>query len=219
VTACLLCDHRDSGHRYACHRCVRDAQRKLRELETYAAMLPGLTTPGRGTPGRGTPGYGSRSPARNDVIVTLDLRSKPDGDGPDDEDNPPHSIPREVRRLACWLREEFDETHPRRWTVSTEIAYLMTQIDRSACNQWIVELAAEIRALWTQARALAHDLPPRPLGPCPNTTDAGECGAALFVPLYTDTVRCRSCRRTWARDEWLNLAMLLTNTNPRTTGL
>lgn len=165
---CLICAERDAGYRYACDHDIRAIQKRLREIGTYwTDALPALTAPSRsGMAGRGTPGYGSRSPVNDDVVVARDFRSKANRIGPDDDPDPRPSLSAGIRDIALWIRDEFEEQAPRRWTVTTEIAYLLGQIDRSACSRWIVELELQIRQLHSQARTLAHDQPPAALGKC-----------------------------------------------------
>jgi hypothetical protein len=203
VTECLICPE-DAGHRYACHGCVNRMRKQLRELEDYAVILACTMGPLRGGPSRRSPGYGSRSPARDDVIVALDVRSRAgdvDEDGeaitrrPEDRDTWTRSIPGAIRQLACWLREEADQSDPVRWTLTTEIAYILGRIEACAMEQWVDDLASDIKELHAQARVLAGDPSPRPLGTCMVV----ECGGDVyrFERPGLDGAQCRSCQRLY----------------------
>lgn len=222
---CLVCKH--DSHRHACNPCITQTRRWLRELELYAAWLPLplMLTPIRGDTGRRYPGYKSRSPARDDVIVMLDRRSRTDptpidedrGIGLDNDPAPTWSILGALHGIATYIRQTADHSPPRHVTITGEIGYLLAHIDWAAGFAWVDGVIADIRNLHSQARNRVHDTPPRPIGNCPHLVATGDCGTPLFVPLHGDTVHCQGCGRNWRRDEWLNLAMLLTNTNPRST--
>jgi hypothetical protein len=189
---CLLCDQRDAGHRYACDHCVTGLQRQLREIETYAAVLPILAQPGRsGMPSRGAPGYGSRSPANDDVIVAMDARSKGDPLGPDDTTSPIISIPAGVHYIANGVRHEQGWVTPLRWTITSEVAFLLGRVPHAAMHQWVTTFATMVGKLHRQARALAHDQPPRPLGVCLGV----DCDGQVY-PRH-DGARCNTCLRVY----------------------
>lgn len=204
---CLICDARDAGHRYACDRDIRTIQKRLREIDTYAALLAVSVGRSRGAGGRGAPGYSSRSPANDDVIVARDFRSKAARIGPDDDLEPLQSLPASVRDITCWIREEFHEDIPRRWTVTTEIAYLVGQIDRAACSRWIVELEQQVRQVHGQARALAHDRPPAALGKCITVDCQGDVyPATIRGPRGPEEGgRCNACRREYSGTDFVRL--------------
>lgn len=222
---CLVC--KQDSHRHACDPCITQTRRWLRELELYTTWLhmPMMLTPARGETGRRHPGYKSRSPARDEVIIMLDRRSRTTptpidedrGVGLDDDENPVWSILGSLHGIATFVRQTADQSSPRRVMLAGEIGYLLAHLDWAANHPWVDGIIADIRNLHAQARNRVHDTPPRPIGNCPHLLDTGECGTPLFVPLHGDEVRCsnKDCRRTWTRAEWLGLAMLLTNTNPR----
>lgn len=205
---CLVCDHNDAGHRHACDQCVTKTQRQLRELETYDAVLYVFTTPSRnGIPSRGAPGYGSRSPARDDVIVATDLRSKGDPLGPDDTEQPILSIPAGVHWIANGVRHELQPTTPMppRWTVTTEVAYLLGQLPNVAMCTWVDRFAGMVSKLHKQARALAHDQPPRPLGTCLGV----DCGGLVYQTWRGDIegARCSTCLRSYTGLDLVRLSV------------
>lgn len=198
---CLVCQQRDAGRLYACDQCVDLIRHRLRELETYALVLAVTLTPLRTGTSRRAPGYGSRSPARDDAIVMLDPRSRAGGEGTDDEDNPPRSILGGLAAIAAFVREEQQLVQPSGPPIlSREVGYLLGQIVWCAGRQWVNEIADDIRELHLQARRLAGDTPPGPLGVC----IAVGCGGDVFPCTLRsregreDGARCRACGREYS---------------------
>lgn len=196
--------------RYACTQCVTALRHTLRGIEVYAHLLTIMTLPMQGRGERRSPGFGSRSPARDDVIVALDYRSRTAGDGPDDEDQPTRSILGSLHQLARWIREEQDVNAPLNITVATEIGYLIGAMDFCAHQTWIDDVAGDLRELHAQCRRLAGDQPPKPIGRCPSLLDDGECRTPLYTPVRGEDIYCAGCGRIWPKAEWLRLAMVLT---------
>ncbi|RKT85617.1 hypothetical protein SAMN05421805_12780 [Saccharopolyspora antimicrobica] len=174
---------------YCCGQCVNTLLRLLGEIDDYATALD--PTPRRGgTVGRRSPGYGSKPPARLDVIAARDPRSVPHAVGPDDNDEDLRSIIGSVTALARWVAEECDDQRPLSPpTVASETAYLRSRILWATGQQWIDELAEDIRELHTQARRLSGDALPSPAAPCP------DCEGPLWPVGDADTiaVRCGVC--------------------------
>jgi hypothetical protein len=206
---CLLCENRDAGHRYACHKCETGLQRKLRHLETYASWF--LTAePYRGAPGRGAPGYGSRSPARDDVIAAMDIRSDGDVFGPDDSPTPIVSIPGGLRYLATWVSQMDGSRGSAPKTVRGCVAYLLGRVPHLAMDKKIKTFADQVNILYSQARALAHDQPPKPLGNCMVV----DCTGKVF-PLQVqrdmdtrgDGARCTTCLRPYSGLDLVRLSV------------
>jgi hypothetical protein len=198
---CLVCGQRDAGRLYACDDCIDLIRRRLRELETYALVLAVTLTPLRTGTSRRAPGYGSRSPARDDAIVMLDLRSRSGGEGPDDEDEPPRSILGGLAQIADWIREEQDVSRPSGPPIlSREVGYLLGQISWCAGRQWVDELADDVHQLHVQARRLAGDAPPGPLGACIAVGCGGDVYAASLRTRdgREDGARCRACGREYS---------------------
>jgi hypothetical protein len=201
--------------RYACGNCVTALRHTLRGIEVYAALLTIMTLPLQGRGERRSPGFGSRSPARDDVIVALDYRSRTAGDGPDDETTPTRSILGTLHQLASWVRDEQDITAPREITVTTEIGYLLGGVEYAAHQNWVDEFATDLRELHAQCRRLAGDQPPRPIGRCPTLVGDAECGTPLYTPVRGEDIHCAGCGRVWPKAEWLRLAMILTEGGAR----
>lgn len=204
--------------RYACPKCVTALRHTLRGIEVYAQLLTVMTLPVQGRGERRSPGFGSRSPARDDVIVALDYRSRTAGNGPDDEDTPTRSILGTLHQLALTMRQQQYEDGltkklaiQREPTVTTEIGFLLGAVEWAAHEPWIDELATDLRELHAQCRRLAGDQPPRPIGQCTTLVGDQECGTPLYMPQRGDTIECGGCHREWRRPEWERLAALLTD--------
>jgi hypothetical protein len=198
---CLVC--RGDSHRHACDGCVNDIRRRLREIELHAAWLGTATmlAPIRGGLGRRSPGFGSRPPIRLTALVMTDSRSKTEPPPVDedrgigvDEDNGVWPILGTLRVLAGHIRAVREHPAPVKVTISTEIGYLLGAVDWAANHPGVAEIAAQIRHLHTQARAVAHDTPPPPLGGCLTVT----CDGVVFPPPpRSDTTRCTRCSRPY----------------------
>lgn len=221
--SCLCCGARQSGDRYACHRCVTTMRRWLREIELYAAWLPLMQDPLRGDVTRRAPGYASTPPLRLDVVVALDSRSRPsasvdrDFDPEIDDEDPTVSILGRLHSIARWIREEQQMPEPTAApTITREVGYLLGAVEWCAGRQWVQELFLDIRELHDQDRSLAKDRPPGPLATCltvgceasvfwardvpdpdrpSQTLDAARCGGCHRQYIGTDLVRLRAGRR------------------------
>lgn len=206
---------RDAGHgRWACGPCVEATRRRLRAVEQYSYILPLMLAPGRSADDRHSPGYGSRLPARADVLVALDPRSRPTATGEDDEVSPTWSILGTLHGLAQQLRQEQDVTSPRSQpTVTREVGYLLGAVDWAAHRPSVAAPFADIATVHTQCRRLAGDQPPRSIGRCPTLLPTGECWTPLYMPTTGDSVVCHNpaCGREWTRPHWERLARLITD--------
>lgn len=216
-TQCLCCDTRDAGHRYACDRCVNDMRRWLTELEDYAVVIAVTMAPlaagiTEGSVGRA---FGSRAPADDAKATLLDYRSGAGAavyrlrDPRDMDDDPVRSLPGSVHGIACWLRSERDESEPVRWTLASELRYLRTAVDWCAQQQWVDELHADLKELHGQARMLAKDTPPGPLGHCLTV----GCEGVVFPATIKDSDgrhdggRCSACSRPYTGPDLVRLGV------------
>lgn len=199
---CLICSTTDT-HRHACDTCLTDTRRRLRELELYHAWLttPTLLAPTRGAGGRGAPGYGSRPPIRLDVVVMADPRSRVEPPAVDedrgiglDDDTTTLPILDTLRTLANYIRQALDDSAPARPTIYGEIGYLLGHLDWAAGHPGVATLVTHIRDLHAQARATAHDQPPKPLGTCLTVTCDGQ---VYEPPPRRDTTHCTACNRPY----------------------
>lgn len=213
---CLCCDDRDAGHRYACDRCVNDMRRWLRELEDYAAVIMSTLAP-TASPTVGSIGsaFGSRPPLNVEKVTFLDYRSGAGAavwrlhDPRDMDDEPVRSLPGSIHGLAVWLREEAELAQPDTWTLVSELNYLIGQVDSCAYSQWVSELHEDIRELHVQARRLAKDAPPGPLGHCLTVT----CEGVVFPATIKDSDgrhdggRCGACSRPYTGPDLVRLGV------------
>lgn len=198
---CLIC--RGDANRHACDACIADIRRRLRELELYACWLssPAMLAPMRGGAGRRSPGYGSRPPIRLAALAMTDARSRTEpplvdenrGVGLDNDDTT-WPILDTLRTIAGWIREHRDHPAPRRITLASEIGYILSAVDWAAGHEGVADLADHIRRLHIQARAVAHDTPPAPLGTC---LSVGCDGAVFPPPPRRDTAHCSRCDRSY----------------------
>lgn len=213
TTQCLCCEQRDAGYRYACDHCVNDMRRWLRELEDYAAVIASTMAP-VASPTVGSVGsaFGSRPPLSIAKVVFLDYRSGAGAavhrlfDPRDMDEEPVRSLPGSVHGLAVWLREEAEVEEPARWTLVSELHYLLSRLDGCAYSQWVSELFGDIRELHVQARRLAKDSPPGPLGHCLIATCAGTVFPATIKDSGGhDGGRCDTCGDTYTGTRLLRL--------------
>jgi hypothetical protein len=206
---CLMCQ-RDAGYRYACPRCVDTMRRRLREIETYAAMLPHMMEPMKGDMTRRAPGFGSSPPLRIEAVVALDPRSRPgasvdrDWDPEIDDEDHVSSILGRLHSMARMVREEQELSEPTNApTIMREVGYLLGAIDWCAQQQWVDELFEEIRQLHAQDRGLVKDSPPGPLAECFEVTCDGKVFWTKDVPdvhnpgQTLDAAKCCKCDRPY----------------------
>jgi hypothetical protein len=213
MTACLCCSS-DAGHRYACNKCTNKMRQWLRDLEGYAAIIIATPAPLRATTNGSIGGaYSSRVPARDDAAVILDYRSGAGAavfrlrDPRDMDDDPIRSLPGSIHGIACWIREEHDESEPARWTLVSELHYLIGKIESCVHAQWINELHDDLRELHAQARAVAGDQPDKPLGTCMNIDCDGDVHRAELTRdgEKEDGARCVTCKRAYFGLDYVRL--------------
>lgn len=204
----------DEGY-HTCSTCYDQLHQWLTPItvddDNRPASIPGMyelldARPGVGESGRRGPGFAPRSPANDHVVAMRDPRSTKllAGD--------PHSVP---GVLGSWCLEVSELRHviPPARRVLAMAGFLDAHLDWLTRQDWVGELHAELRELYSQLKASAAGKTRRPIGQCPNTIDEGNqtrtCGALLFAPLRGDTIQCGTCGRQWARHEWLCLGDLL----------
>lgn len=220
MSRCLCCEKKDAGHRYACEPCVNDMRRWLREMEDYAAIMLSM----RGSIGskpHGSVGvsFGSKPPTPLTPIAMLDPRStsaehveqnSPDFDpvGVDEHDHV-RSLPSAIHGIACWLREERDLSEPTSWTLASELRFLRAEVQACAAEQWVNELHGDLKELHRQARVVAKDSPPGPLGHCLTVT----CDGTVFPASIKesdgrhDGGRCNACQRAYTGPDLVRLGV------------
>ncbi len=180
--------------RYACPKCVTATRQRLDELQPHVVVITAALVPG---PGRldGMPrsrGYESRPPLDLDKLVALDYRSRLDGDGPDDDPNDTTlSVLGSLHQLARYVRarrqdDDLFESLPST-TVTGLTTYLRLHTEWCAHQSWGGQFVDVVRQLHAQARRQAHDIPPRPLGPC---IEANCPGSVFADPRDDNRGRC-----------------------------
>lgn len=206
---CLTCEE-EANYRYCCSDCVTTMRRRLREIETYAAMLPHMMEPMKGDAARRAPGFGSSPPLRIEAVVALDPRSRPSAsvdrewDPEIDDEDPTRSILTALHSMARMVREEQEMSEPSKPpTIVREIGYLLGAVDWCASRQWVDELFEEIRELHAQDRGLVKDSPPGPLSECLTVT----CNGTVFwtkdspdpqdCTKRVDAAKCDTCNRLY----------------------
>lgn len=84
----------------------------------------------------------------------------------------------------------------RQVTISGELGYLLGRLDWCATQQWVADLAEDVSQLHAQARAMAGDQPPAPIG----RYRAEGCHGVVFPANLrdpggsrSDGARCKHC--------------------------
>lgn len=184
MTDCARCDKRTQLGYVVCVRCAEQLRRKLRDIETYMSMLPALTQPVRRELGRHAPGFGSCSPANDDVIVALDVRSTVGVHGPDDIEIPIRSIVVSLAELADWVRDSQGVRG-----LSADLPYLLAAVDWCVRQQEVaVAFAQRVSVLHAQCRRLAQDEPPGSMGTCIKVGCKGD-----VYPQREEGAVCQRC--------------------------
>lgn len=199
---CVVCPPKrartaDKGQ--ACSPCLDRVQIWLREIDLYASVLTPLK--GSAPAGRRAPGFRSTSPAKDDVIVALDLRSRPYGDGPDDGDTKLRSILGTLHGLASEIRDEFNRpTPPEPPTITSEVRFLTDWIDRRAEMDGFDEFTQDVRELRALVQGLSDLGDPvrsRRLGACPEN----HCKGTVFAETEGNQAWCTAGHK-WDRRHW-----------------
>ncbi|MFF4600578.1 hypothetical protein [Amycolatopsis sp. NPDC001319] len=203
VGKCRVCVKQETTSvAYACNECVNHLIKLVGELVVYATLiLPFMVEPGRGMTGRMSPGFGPRSPARDDVIAALDLRSLPGdvdehGDAitrrPDDARTWIASIPGRLAGIADAIAAERDEARPG-GTIDADAGYITRNAWWLGGQPWIDDAYGDMAEIHHMARALSGDTPQRSLGECLNVT----CGGKVYWGGVGRPAQCDACKRTY----------------------
>ncbi len=111
-------------------------------------------------------------------------------------------------------RPQKERRAPEPW-ITVLWRWLDNQLDWITRQDWVADVAEDLRDLDAQLRPVTGEPGGRRVGECPNTIDEGAttrpCRAPLFAPLRGDTIVCSNpdCRRRWKRPEWEHLGRLL----------
>lgn len=130
-----------------------------------------------------------------------------------EQETPPRCVPLVLAGIAGLIAEDRDLTAPATHQVADLVRWIDRHLDHVTRQPWVADVADDLRELHDQLKPVTGDPGRRTIGACPNTIDDGpttrECGSRLFAPLRGDEIRCRTCGRTWPREEWLRLGNLL----------
>jgi hypothetical protein len=165
----------DQLHRWLTPGSRDDAGRPDSIPELYLLLNP---LPVVSDSGRRGPGFGSRSPATDHIIAMRDRRSVKV------EAGDPHSVPAVLASWARMIAEDRDVTPPAA-TVPDLCAFLDRHLDWVTRQDWVDELADELRELHAQLRGAVGDGRQAPLGHCIEPLDGRDCGAPIYMPAGT----------------------------------
>jgi hypothetical protein len=224
VTACVIGQREHpAAAGYLCLGHLERLGAMLRDIEEEAALLSSVPSMAvvEGTRG-GAPAF-ERAPARLDVIVHNDQRSRPAGERPPGPACPEcwHDSCIDIRTwtdaydaqaaellavldvLHSWarlVREERELSPPGRVAVTTECATLMFHREWLSEQPWIDEMYADIRTLLGQLRSVNATGPDKALCQCPVVKDGRPCTGQVWVHDELQPVWRRyvdRCSKTW----------------------
>src|SRR5262249_12867765 len=159
MTVCAFeCRGQPAEGYHICYGCIEAIHAQLREIEAYEQLMRILVRPMMRSDQRRAPVYGSASPANDDVLTALDLRSQYDNES----DWP---IMRSICDLADWVRNTREEPRVSAY-FPRDVVYLLDAVDWLAHYNAVVEVAMIIEDLHNRCRFLFGDAPPKRLGRC-----------------------------------------------------
>lgn len=178
-------------------------------------------------------GFGSSPPLDLHAVAQLDPRSAATGvhrvhTGPEDEDNPPLSVPGVI---GDWARQVWEQRTPPSLrhviyaprTLGEAISTLLLALGWICEQEWVLDFADEVRQLRRQLAASTGEAPPKPVASCthregepPAKGQADErpvCGGGIVVRqrddpgiAYSAGARCLSCGTIYTGFELLRIA-------------
>jgi hypothetical protein len=192
----------------------------LRDIEDEAVHLSAVPSmQQRTSSGHGSPAF-TRSPARLDVLVHRDPRSRLAGQRLPGPHCPScwHDSCTDIRAwidaydvqatetlsvldvLASWasiVREERDLVA--RWpvTVTGERDTLTRQLDWIAEQPWVDEFHSDLTTLLGQLRAANGTVEDKPVGRCYLPKPEGLCDGPIWVDMVAGHAYCARCREAW----------------------
>ncbi|NUP48995.1 MAG: hypothetical protein HOW97_17070 [Catenulispora sp.] len=201
MTNCTICRRPTDDRNPIRHqRCAERLRADLADIPGHYALMGAVLAPG--TAGGGAHVSGTRTAPLPVRLEPLSLRARGGM----------------VTVLALWeadWRELRELTPAMRGTSATDLAAIVLSL--RAHLPWAIEnhgavdeFAREVRDLLHQCRAAAGLLPSMMrIGDCPAQDDDQPCGAALYADPMADVIRCRKCRTTWPRGQWMLLGKTL----------
>lgn len=184
----------------------------LEDIQTTTALLPYFLQPGS-TPETNETihrrGIDPAAPIRLEVVALLDKRTTT---------RTPDDLTPVLAILTAWAelirdtRNLRKPTHPDTITSTTNLIH--TNLDWLAAQDFITDLAHELRQIKTALHSAIGDHAPRPVGTCPVIhPDTGECGGKLYQDRYGRmSVSCKQCGEVWGETELRRLGLMQTNT-------
>ncbi|MDP5182157.1 hypothetical protein QOZ88_05870 [Blastococcus sp. BMG 814] len=182
--------------------CAADADQLGQWLADFAADWRQLdATPTSATSGGGRGGglASHRAPARLDVLVLTDPRSRPRDDA-DPDGNGARSLPEVLGSWASTVREDMGTPGTERYDVQADRAFLAAALSRWIVHRdYVDELFIDVRDVWAQLKAATgQSAGPRPVRACP--TLAGQPAARCNGPVWLDkdAAWCGHCGTAWS---------------------
>jgi hypothetical protein len=204
--SCVICTtEREATHGYLCTAHFERLAGALRDIEDQAASLDPVPSMAQRSGSGGGTLASHRAPARLDVLVHTDRRSRPAGarrPGPACSECW-HDTCTDIRTwldaydahaldtlavldvLHSWARitrEERALADPQTVTVTGERDTLTRQLEWIAAQPWVDEMYADTQTLLGQLVTINRTGPDRPVGRCylPAATEDGTCGGHIW---------------------------------------
>jgi hypothetical protein len=197
TTGTLLCP---GHHKWLTHT--------LEDIAQTTTLLPYFIEPGS-TPEtnetRHKRGIDPAAPIRLEIVALLDHRTTT---------RTPDDLTPVLAILTAWaqlIREEKNLTKPKTPdTITTTTNLIHTHLPWITTQDFITDLAHELRQIKTALHSAIGDHAPRPVGTCPiHHPETGECGGKLYQDRYGRmSVTCRKCGETWGETELRRLGLM-----------
>lgn len=221
--ACVLCTRRRREIGNCCGVCRDRIDERLADIAVLHKLLPELLIPGAGPQDGGKRGKTAAAPlpCRVDVLNLIgpvnDVHVRYNLDALGDLlcQHGPYATHAVLDALTETAREQLGlEPGPVGQSVPTLVKFLRRQLDRiCAIYDPLYQFSQEISEAWSILKSVCGERRPSPIGTCPAVVvregKSVECGAPLYVPLYSDTIQCHQCGEEWPRERWLLLGSAL----------
>lgn len=156
--------------------------------------------------GRGGGLASHRAPARLDVLVLTDPRSR-ERSAADPDGNRARSLPEVLGSWAATVRDERELTATPRYDVRVDRQLLVDQLDRWIIHRdWVDDFFVEVRDVWAQLKAATgQSTGTRPVRACPELVGqpAARCGGPVW--LEKDAAWCGHCGNAWSGFQLIRL--------------
>ena len=202
TTGTLLCP---GHHQWITHT--------LEDITQTTALLPYFIEPGS-TPNTNETqhrrGIDPAAPIRLEIVALLDRRTTT---------RTPDDLTPVLAILTAWA-ELIRDTHkltkpPTPDTITSTTNLIHTHLPWLTTQEFITDLAHELRQIKTALHSAIGDHAPRPVGTCPviHPDTEGECGGKLYQDRYGGmSVTCKTCGMTWHEDDLRRLGLMQTTT-------